>query len=166
MSSPKDDESAARERAGTLFQEAYRAQMGGDLERAVQLYKESIALWPTSEAHTFLGWTYSMQGLVDDAIAECEKAIEIDPEFGNPWNDIGAYYIQKNEHDKAIEYLERAKKAERYEARAFPYCNLARVWMHKGMMRKALGELEEAIRIDPSYKLARRLHEKVKYELN
>jgi tetratricopeptide (TPR) repeat protein len=65
-------------------------------------------LHPTAEAHTFLGWTYHFQGRLDDAIAECKRAIEIDPEFGNPYNDIGAYLIELKRFDGAIPWLERA----------------------------------------------------------
>jgi hypothetical protein len=34
-------------------------------------------------------------GLTDDAITECHHAIEVDPDFGNPYNDIGAYLIEQ-----------------------------------------------------------------------
>ena len=45
--------------AEECFRLAYETQMQGKLEEAADLYKKSIALWPTAEAHTFLGWTYS-----------------------------------------------------------------------------------------------------------
>ena len=30
----------------------------------------------------------------EEAIAECEKAIALDPDYGNPCNDIGVYLIE------------------------------------------------------------------------
>src|SRR5437899_2136113 len=78
-------------RATTLWQEAYAHQMQGDLERAAELYQRSIDVCPTAEAHTFLGWTMSFQGRLEEATRECLKAIEVDPDFGNPYNDIGCY---------------------------------------------------------------------------
>ena len=87
--------------AWDLLKEAYQYQQGGDYDMAVELYKRSLDLHPTAEAFTFLGWTYRFQGKIDDAIAECKKAIQIDPEFGNPYNDIGAYLIEKGEYDDA-----------------------------------------------------------------
>ena len=66
-------------RAWEVLQDAYQAQMEGDYDRAVELYQSSLELHPTAEAHTFLGWTYHFQGKLDDAIAECKRAIEIDP---------------------------------------------------------------------------------------
>src|SRR5437868_15070939 len=81
-------------RAWEVLQDAYQAQMEGAYDRAVELYQSSLELFPTAEAHTFLGWTYHFQGKLDEAIAECRRAIEIEPEFGNPYNDIGAYMIE------------------------------------------------------------------------
>ena len=84
-------EEAAKTEALRLFQAAYEAQMRGELEPAVDLYKQSLAAYPTAEAHTFLGWTYSFLKQTDDAIEEWHRAIAVDPELGNPYNDIGAY---------------------------------------------------------------------------
>src|SRR5437773_8144996 len=107
-------------RAWEVLQDAYQAQMEGDYDRAVELYQSSLELHPTAEAHTFLGWTYHFQGRIEEAIAECRLAIEIDPEFGNPYNDIGAYLIELGRFEEAIPWLERATEARRYEPRHFP----------------------------------------------
>src|SRR5688572_8170718 len=50
-----------KETALSYFQQAYQAQMEGRLEEAEALYKKSIEIYPTAEAHTYLGWTYSFQ---------------------------------------------------------------------------------------------------------
>src|SRR5437870_13476497 len=81
------------QKAIDLLREAYRRQMSGDLDGAVEYYQRSLAIHPTAEAHTFLGWTYSLQGNLDAAIAEGKEAIAVDPEFGNPYNDSGSYLI-------------------------------------------------------------------------
>ncbi|MCA9774244.1 MAG: tetratricopeptide repeat protein, partial [Myxococcales bacterium] len=78
-------------RAEALFHLGYRYQMSGELDLAIQAYSESIELVPTAEAYTFRGWAYSFKGDLDRAIEDCRLAIEVDPEFGNPYNDIGAY---------------------------------------------------------------------------
>jgi Tfp pilus assembly protein PilF len=137
--------------ATSLWQEAYRAHMERDLERAVELYTKSIELSPSAEAYTFRGWAYNHMGRTDDAIAECRKAIEIDPDFGNPYNDIGAYLMAKGELDEAIEWFERAKKAPRYEPRHYPFMNLGRVYATKGMVRRAIEEFEGALRFEPDH---------------
>ncbi len=62
-------------RAIDLWREAYQQQMKGELDRAIELYQESIRICPTAEAHTFLGWTYSFQGRLDEATQECHRAM-------------------------------------------------------------------------------------------
>jgi tetratricopeptide (TPR) repeat protein len=53
-------------RATELWQEAYRDQMDGELDRAMERYQRSIDVYPTAEAHTFLGWALSAQGRFDE----------------------------------------------------------------------------------------------------
>jgi Tfp pilus assembly protein PilF len=139
-----------QERALELIKEAMDHQMAGELDASIRLYKKSIALCPTADAHTYLGWAYSFQGNIDEAIAQCEIAIQIDPEFGNPYNDIGVYLMQQQKLDEAIPWLERAKQAKRYEPRHFPYLNLGRVYVTKGMLQKALEEFRGALERNPN----------------
>jgi len=153
------------EKAVRLFHEAYRVQMQGKLDEAVRLYRESISSHPTAEAHTFLGWTYSFQGRYEEAIAECQKAIAVDPEFGNPYNDIGAYLIGLGRPDEAIPWLDRATRARRYEAHHYPHFNLGRIYLGKGMLKKALEEFHQALTIEPDYTLAREAIEAVEQQL-
>ena len=144
MSTPESFDQATE-----IWREAYRHQMQGELERAIELYRRSIEVCPTAEAHTFLGWTYSFQGRLDEARQECLRAIEVDPEFGNPYNDIGCYLMQQGKLDEAVPWLERAKLAKRYEPRQFPYMNLARIHVKQGRWWDALREFEGAVRLAP-----------------
>ena len=153
-------------RAVETFQEAYRRQMAGDLEGAIAAYQQSIALYPTAEAHTFLGWTYSFQGRYEDAIAECKEAIAVDADFGNPYNDIGSYLIKLERLDDAIPWLEAAMKARRYEPRHYPHCNLGQVYWKKGMLARAAEEFERALAIAPDYPFARAALDAIRKQLN
>ncbi|MBI4465918.1 MAG: tetratricopeptide repeat protein [Acidobacteria bacterium] len=147
-------EQSQKEQAHEFFDQAYRHQMKGELDEAIALYKKSIQLFPTAEAHTFLGWTYSFMGLYDEAIEECRRAIAVDPDFGNPYNDIGAYLIEKGRLEEAISWLEKATRAPRYEARCFPYFNLGRVYEHKRQYRAALENYKKALGEQAGYAAA------------
>ncbi|MDR4463023.1 MAG: tetratricopeptide repeat protein [Nitrospira sp.] len=145
-----------KRQAWNLFQQAFERQMKGDLEEAVNLYKQSISAHPTAEGYTFLGWTYSFMGRLDDAIEECHKAIAQDPDFGNPYNDIGAYLIEKGEFEEAITWFQKAMQAKRYESPAYPHLNLGRVYERMGNWTDAIESYKQALTLDPNYKLARR----------
>jgi len=135
--------------AQELFQQAYELQVAGKFDHAIRLYKQSIAVYPTAEAHTFLGWTYSFQERLDEAIEECRRAIAVDPDFGNPYNDIGVYLMQKGRYEEALPWLAKAKRAQRYEPRHFPYLNSGRIYLAQGEWIKALKEFERAVEIMP-----------------
>ena len=153
------------ERAMELVQQATRHQLAGELEEAIRLYKMSIALYPTADAHTYLGWTYSFQGRIEEAIAECEIAIHVDPDFGNPYNDIGVYLMQQQKMDAAIPWLEKAKMAKRYEPRHFPYLNLGHIYAAKGMINKALEEFRGVLQFNPGDSLALQAIEELESKL-
>ena len=150
-----DDLISARARAEEIWREAYSQQLNGELADAIALYQASLQVYSTAEAHTFLGWCYSFLNRYEDAITECLKAVEIDPDFGNPYNDIGAYLIEQGRHREAIEWLERATRATRYESPHFPWLNLGRVYETIGPWREAVRCYRSAIDIEPGYRVAK-----------
>jgi Tfp pilus assembly protein PilF len=164
-----EDERSAEERltnAQELFLQAYELQMAKQYEQAISLYKQPIEVYPTAEAHTFLGWTYSFQERLDEAIEECHRAIEVDPDFGNPYNDIGVYLMQKGRFEEALPWLQKAKQAPRYEPRHFPYLNSGRIYMAQGDWLKALEEFEQAVKIMPDDRGARQALAELRGRLN
>ena len=142
--------------ARLAFEQGYEAQMSGRIDEAVDHYRRSIAIHPTAEAHTFLGWALSFLGRPDEAIAECETAIAVDPAFGNPYNDIGAYLIDLAARPRPLPGSSAPSARARYEPRHYPYFNLARVYVKQHKVREAIGELQQAIAIEPRYTIARR----------
>ncbi|HYE99254.1 MAG TPA: tetratricopeptide repeat protein [Planctomycetota bacterium] len=154
------------ERARELFERGYERQREGRLDEAIALYRASIEAEPSAEAHTFLGWAYSHQNRYDEAIAECRKAIATDPDFGNPYNDIGAYLLELGKADEAIPWLEKALEAPRYDPRHFPHVNLARAYAARFEYDLAVKHLEKALEIEPGYPPAARQLSKLLARMN
>lgn len=151
-----DDSVQARQHADSLFQKAYHEQRNGKWAEAIHLYRQSIDVYPTAESYTFLGWTYSFLGRYDDAIVECEKAIEVDPTYGNPYNDIGAYLIELDRAREAVEWLVKATTAPRYESPHYAWMNLGRVYEKIGPWEDALTCYRKALELEPNYREAKR----------
>jgi tetratricopeptide (TPR) repeat protein len=155
----------AKREAVALFNEAYAAQMAKDYATAIRLYKKSIEVFPTAEAYTFLGWTYSFEGNYDLAIAECLAAIAVDATFGNPYNDIGSYLIAKGNYYDCVRWFKLAIDSVRYEARAYPHFNLAHVYEKRGRLLEAAKHYGLALKEQPNYTQAyialRKLQEKL-----
>ena len=66
-----DDQIEVWQQAVEYFQRAYRMQMQGDIASAIRDYKLSIYLFPTPEAHTYLGWVYSFP----QALRPCHRRV-------------------------------------------------------------------------------------------
>lgn len=149
-----------------FFRMGYFHQLSGDLHSAAQCYLRSIENGPSAEAHTFLGWVLGLMGEVNAAIEECKRAIKLDPEFGNAWNDIGGYLMEQRKLDKAIPFLKRACGAKNYDSREYPHYNLGRIFIHKGMLLLAMQELRAAIEINPGFEPARRALESIEKQIH
>ena len=137
-------------KAQEYLERAYKLQMDGNYEEAIRNYKLSIEFFPTAEAHTFLGWAYSFLGDLDRAIDECKFAIDIDPDYGNPYNDIGSYLIQQ----------------ANYDAYHYAHLNLGRAYELKGLWFEALEEYKTAMGMAPKYELAKKLYYTLQGKLN
>jgi Tfp pilus assembly protein PilF len=118
--------------------------------------------YPTAEGHTFLGWSLSHLGHTEQAIAQCKKAIELDPDYGNPYNDIGVYLIDLGRPDEAIPWLKKAMQAKRYCCFQFPHFNLGRVLLMKGRVAEAERAFERALSYDADYLPARKALEVIR----
>lgn len=157
---------AERAKALSLWEEGTVRLLAGDVEEAIRLFTRSLEISPTAEAYTFRGWAFSFVGRLDEAIEECRKAIATDPGFGNPYNDIGCYLMQKGELDSAVPWFEQAKKATRYEPRHFPYLNLGRLHASRGDVSQAVLEFEGALEENPNDPVAVKFLEELRYRVN
>jgi tetratricopeptide (TPR) repeat protein len=149
-----------------FFVKAFKLQAEGLYEEAISNYKISLDYYPTPQAYTYLGWSYSLIGDYDRAIEECKNAIDLDPDYGNPYNDIGAYLINQNKYDEAVTWLELALKAKKYNHYEFAHINLGRVLEKKGLWFEALQEYKIATEIAPDYELGKKLLNNIQGLLN
>jgi Tfp pilus assembly protein PilF len=138
-------------RARLQWEAGYVLHQLGEYERAVEAYRASIADRPTAEAHTFLGWSLSYLGRIDEAIVQCKIAIQLDPDFGNPYNDIGVYLLERGQMAEAIPWLEKAIASKRYCCYQFPHANLGRILLMQGRVEDARRAFQRALEYDPHY---------------
>lgn len=152
--------------AQVLFDEALDVQRREDFMRAIELYTASLALHSTARTYAYRGWARSFLGHYEEAIEDCRRALDLDPLYGNAYNDIGAYLIELGRSDEAIAWLEQAIRTPRREARCYPFMNLARIYLGRGELRRALSTMKQCLEVDPSYSPARETAQEIVLRLH
>ena len=66
-----------------------KAEAQEDARRSVALYERSVALHPTADALAALGWRYARCHRWSEAKVYTERAIRVDPGFGDSYNYMG-----------------------------------------------------------------------------
>ncbi|MBF0502406.1 MAG: tetratricopeptide repeat protein [Candidatus Riflebacteria bacterium] len=106
------------------------------------------------QIHSVLGTLYSETGRLGDASVEFREALKLnshDPESLANLAYLSA--VQGENLDEALKMAQEAVAAD--GSRAEFHHTLGWVWFRKGEMDKAIGELEESIKLKPAYVLAR-----------
>ena len=141
--------------AQDYFELAYELQMRGEYDKALYYYGRSLDCVPSPEAYTFMAWTESMRGHFEGAIELCRKALDLDAEFGNAWNDLGAYLLALGRPEEAIPNLEQALRSPRYLTYHYAHYNLGRAYERLGDPGRAREKYQDALGEEPTYLLAR-----------
>jgi tetratricopeptide (TPR) repeat protein len=75
------------------------------------------------------------------------RAIELDPKYGSPYNNIGNYFIRSGRPKEAIEWLEKGKLAD--PARSDLYWNAGIAYRDSGNFEEAVRNWKKCIELDP-----------------
>lgn len=141
--------------AQNYFEIAFELQVQGELDQALYYYRRSLDCVQSPEVYTFMAWAESQRGNLTAAVEFCCTAIRLDRDFGNPWNDLGAYLIALDRPLEAIMYLEQALRCPRYLTYHYAHYNLGRAYEALGDLEKAERKYQDALNEEPTYTLAR-----------
>ena len=138
----------------------------GDLDDAAAYYQMSLDLFPTAEAHTALAVALAARANWDAAIENCRQAVALDPELGNPYNDMAVYLIEKNELSEALQWLDRALQAPRYDSRHFSHYHRGRILERMARFGEARSAFGQAVKMAPDWEPAQNAYLRVLGWLN
>jgi len=119
-------------------------------ESEEKLWIDTLAKNPDCWAgYNNLGDTLFNKGQVDEAMAQYQKAVDINPNFSEAHDNLGNALFEKGQVDEAIAQHQIALKIKPGNAQA--YDNLGSALVQKGQVDEAIAQYLKALEIDPNY---------------
>jgi tetratricopeptide (TPR) repeat protein len=133
-----------------LWISALTATLDKDLDKYQRLLNEIIKSDPNDKrAHADLGAFYRGQKKLPEAVAEFEKSLALDPDFGYPQNLLAYTYAEMGEKDKAIAAFERY--AASHPGEANPLDSMGDLHFVYGEFDKARAKYQQALAVRPDF---------------
>lgn len=104
--------------AAMLCDMAISAISRGETRRGWRFVEESLQVQDSARGHSILGELLASSGRDEEALAEWQRAIRIEPDDLATNLDLGKYYLEKGNVDGAVEHLRRAAATSPDNARA------------------------------------------------
>lgn len=138
-----------RKKYEELLHEGHQAVFENAHQNALGFFDRALNYIETAEVLTLIGWCYSLMGELEPAKKYCLRAIQVDADYGPPYNDLGSYLLGEGKVEESLKWFDLAKKALHYQNREYPYINSGRAWMHKKNISRALDEFSKALSLAP-----------------
>jgi tetratricopeptide (TPR) repeat protein len=134
-----------------LLISAFEAAVAGDPETQLSNLEALVALFPEDErAHSTLGnFFFFNQQDYDRAVTTYRTAIEINPKFAPPYNQLGYALRFIGDYASAEEVFHRY--TELIPDQANPYDSYAELLMKMGRYEESIASYEKAIKIEPTF---------------
>jgi tetratricopeptide (TPR) repeat protein len=124
-------------------------------------WKNSETLWTHTlacttgnyVAHNNLGDDLLKKGRLDEAIAQCQRALEIRPGNAEAHYNLGSAFLQKGRLDEAIVQCQIVLKIRANDADA--HYVLGTAFLQEGRLDEAITQCQDALQIKPDYVEAR-----------
>ena len=139
----------------------YSLKKAGDMEEeSVKLLTDYYSFFQATDGaglshniHNNLGITYDKLGMYEEAIAELNEALRLNPGYIEVHNNLAVTYDKMGKRDEAVGELQEALRLNPGYTEA--HNNLGNIYAGSGRYEEAIKELGEAIRLNPGYAVAR-----------
>jgi len=133
-----------------LYVTAMSALLENDKEGYVRGLNEIIKADPKDKrAHADLGWFYRNGKKYPEAMAEFQKALAIDPNFGYALNLLAYTYGDLGEKEKALETFDRYAAAQPDDAN--PHDSMGDLYFRTAEFDKARAKYQQALALRPDF---------------
>jgi serine/threonine protein kinase/Flp pilus assembly protein TadD len=126
---------------------AYANNIEKDSGKAYRIRRQIVEKYPKEKAiFNSLGIYYRNNNEFDKSIIEFNRALEIDPNYGEVHNNLGYAYLQMGDFSKAVEHLKKYVSLSPGEDN--PLDSLAEAYFVMGQLDEAIANYKEALRIN------------------
>lgn len=101
--------------------------------------------------HFTMGLTYLQLEKPDKASRYFRRAVDIKPDYGKAWNNLGRAYINEDKLEKAKKAYKKALEVETYMTPEYPAYNLARLYKREQNQEKAIKYTKDSIKSNWRY---------------
>jgi len=118
-------------------------------------WRDSVMLWrhtlevtgKNAVAHNSLGQALRTLGRDEEALAEFQEAIKINPGFAEAYNNLGCILIDRGHTGEAMDHFRESIRFNQAHGKA--HNNLGNVLFQEGQTAEAIGHIEKALKLQP-----------------
>jgi tetratricopeptide (TPR) repeat protein len=141
------------EKERLYIEASYAGTIERDPEKRLRALKDIVKKFPREKkVHFFLGMYYQFKKMFNQAIDEYNKALELDPAYGDAMNHLAYTYSDMRNFEKAIEYFKNY--ASIFPRDANPLDSMAELYFLMGRLDEAIAKYKEALKVKPDFYMA------------
>jgi tetratricopeptide (TPR) repeat protein len=125
---------------------------GGDKEKGKRLARETIEL-DEIQGRLLLASAYRSAQEIEQAIAEYQRVIKLDPANGPAHNALGYIYLRQKNYAAAESYFK--KYVDVAPGDPNPHDSLGDYYSARGRLDQAMAEFEKALEVNPRFSVSR-----------
>lgn len=133
----------------------------GDLDRSEYFFRSFLENEESFEAYFYLGLISTQKNHLEDALEFYYKSVTINPEYGNPCNEIGIILLRMGKDKDAVFWLKKSIRCMQNDAPHISFFNLATLYKMWNRPERSLQFLYRAIELKPEFEEAIRLKEEL-----
>ena len=128
----------------------YARYIERDREKQLSIMQQAAQKYPKEkDFHGWLGVIYRADGKYDKALEECDKVLELDPNYGEAHNELGYLYADMRNFEKSIEHFKKYVTLNPGDAN--PLDSMAEAYFLMGRLDEAIAKYKEALEVKPDF---------------
>ena len=140
----------ATEKERLYIEAAYANVIERNPEKKLQIIQQMANKYPKEKrVHYELAAYYRDKNLHDKALQEFNKALELDPYYGEVINLLAYLYVDIGHFEKALEYFKKYAAVSPGDAN--PFDSMGDLYFQLGRLDEAMAKFQEALEVKPDF---------------